>query len=249
MPLKDKVAIISGASRGIGRAIAQELAGEGVHIAFSYLRNNQAAEELEKELCGLGVKAEATQVDIKDTNAVSGWVKETKDIFGRLDILVNNAGITNDKALMFMSRQDWQEVIDTNLNGVFNLTQAVITGFLKQRSGDIVNITSVSGITGIERQTNYSASKAGIIGFTKSLAKEVAKYNIRVNAVAPGFIQTEMLESLKEAHKKKMIENIPLGRFGEAQEVAKAVKFLLSEAANYITGQTIIIDGGLSINI
>ncbi|KPK43040.1 MAG: hypothetical protein AMJ78_00310 [Omnitrophica WOR_2 bacterium SM23_29] len=248
MSLKNKVAIISGASRGIGRAIALELAKEGVNIAFNYLENKSAAEKLEKEVKDIGVKSKGSQVDIKDFEAVSDWVKSAKKLFGGLDILVNNAGIINDKALMFMEKDDWQKVIDTNLGGVFNLTSAVITGFLKQNSGNIINITSVSGIVGMSQQTNYSASKAGVIGFTKALAKEVAKYNIRVNAVAPGYIETDMVKRLKEKRRDELQKNIPLNRFGQPEEVAKAVKFLVSESADYITGQTIIIDGGLSIS-
>ena len=247
MLLKNKVGIISGASRGIGRAIALELAREGVNIAFNYLKSKSEAQGLEGELKALGVKTKASQVDISDFDSVSEWVKETKEFFGGLDILINNAGIINDKALMFMEKKDWQNVIDTNLGGVFNLTHAAIIGFMKQKSGNIVNITSVSGIRGVARQTNYAASKAGIIGFTKSLAKEVATYNIRVNAVAPGFIETDMLKDLKEAYKKELLTRIPLARFGKAEEVAKVVKFLVSEAASYITGQTIIIDGGMSM--
>jgi 3-oxoacyl-[acyl-carrier protein] reductase len=249
MLLKNKIAIVSGASRGIGRAIAQRLAREGVNVAFNYLQNKSGAEDLEKELLNIGIKAKASQVDIKDFDVVAAWVKKTKEFFGGLDILINNAGITNDKALMFMEKEDWEDVIDTNLGGVFNLTHAAIIGFMKQKSGNIVNITSVSGIIGLERQTNYSASKAGIIGFTKSLAREVAKYNIRVNAVAPGFIETDMVSNLKEPYKNELLKRIPLGRFGNAEEVAAAVEFLISDSAEFITGQTIIIDGGLSINI
>lgn len=247
--LKNKTAIVSGASRGIGRAIAIELAHEGVNIAFNFLQNKQAAGQLQEEVKNLGVKARASQVDIKDFNAVSKWVEDTKIFFGGLDILINNAGIINDKALMFMGSEDWESVIDTNLGGTFNLTRAAITGFLKQKSGDIVNIASVSGVTGTARQTNYASAKAGIIGFTKSLAREVAGYNIRVNAVAPGFIQTDMLKDLKEAYKNELLQHIPKARFGEPQEVARVVKFLLSDAAGYITGQTIIVDGGLSISL
>lgn len=247
--LKNKVAIVSGASRGIGRAIAIGLAKEGINIAFNYLQNKSIAEDLEKELIGLGVKAKASQVDIKDFSAVEDWVKKAKEYFSGLDFLINNAGITNDKALMFMTKDDWENVINTNLGGVFNLTHAAIIGFLKQKSGSIVNISSVSGVIGLDRQTNYSASKAGIIGFTKSLAREVSKYNIRVNAVAPGFIETDMLSNLKETYKNELLKRIPLGRFGKTDDVVEAVKFLLSDSAGFITGQTIIIDGGLSINI
>jgi 3-oxoacyl-[acyl-carrier protein] reductase len=248
MLFKDKVAIISGATRGIGKAIALELAGEGADIAFNYLHSNSAAEELEKELEALGVRCKAAKVDISDFAGVTEWVNKTKEFFGRLDILVNNAGIINDKALMFMEKEDWQRVIDINLGGIFNLTRAAIIGFMKQNSGNIVNITSVTGIVGVPKQTNYAATKAGIIGFTRALAREVAAYNIRVNAVAPGFIDTDMLKGLKESYKKDLLSRIPLSRFGSPQEVARVVKFLLSDASAYITGQTIIIDGGMSIS-
>ncbi|MDD4953279.1 MAG: 3-oxoacyl-[acyl-carrier-protein] reductase [Candidatus Omnitrophica bacterium] len=245
--LKDKTAIISGASRGIGRAIALELAKQGCNIAFNYLKSQAEAESLEAELAALDVKAKATQVDIKDFAAVSVWVEETKATFGGLDILVNNAGIIRDKALALMSPDDWHEVINTNLGGAFNLTRAAVITFIKQKKGDIVNITSVTGVTGMPRQSNYAASKAGIIGFTRSLAQELAPYNIRVNAVAPGFIDTDMTQGLKQEYKDEIIRNIPLARFGKSQDVAKTVKFLLSNASSYITGQTIIIDGGMSL--
>lgn len=238
-------AIVSGASRGIGKAIVLELAGEGINVAFSFLNNKEAAEKLEKEATALGVKAKASQVDIKDFTAVSEWVQKTKEDFGGLDIVINNAGIINDKALIFMEKEDWQSLMDTNLGGVFNLSRAAITGFMKQKSGNIVNVSSVSGVMGVARQTNYSAAKAGIIGFTKALAREVAGYNIRVNAVAPGFIETDMLSGLKEEQRKKIVTQIPLARLGEAKEVAKAVKFLVSDASQYITGQTIVVDGGM----
>jgi len=247
MLLKNKIAIISGASRGIGRAIALELAREGANIAFNYLKSKSEAQELEEELKALGVKAKAYQLDISNFDTVSEWVKETKEFFGGLDIIINNAGIIKDMALMFMGKNDWQEVIDTNLGGVFNLTHAAIIGFMKQKSGNIVNITSVSGIVGMARQTNYAASKAGIIGFTKALAKEVGGYNIRVNAVAAGFIETDMTKDLKDSYKNEMLKQIPLGRFGKPEEVAKAVKFLASDEAEYITGETIVVDGGMTM--
>ena len=246
MILKGKNAIISGGTRGIGRAIALELAQQGANISFNYLKSEKEALELVKELEKLNVKAKAYCVDIRDFDAVDEWAKKTKEEFGGLDILVNNAGITKDKALLFMEKSDWQDVVDTNLTGVFNLTRAVITGFLKQKSGNIVNISSVSGVIGVPRQTNYAATKAGIIGFTKSLAKETAAYNIRVNAIAPGFIETDMVKTLKEDYKNQMLKDIPMGRFGMPEEVAKTVIFLLSEASSYITGQTIIIDGGMA---
>lgn len=242
----NKTAIISGASRGIGRAIALELAREGVNISFNFLKSSEDALTLEKELINSGAKVKAFQVDIKDYDSVKSWVDESKEFFGGLDIVINNAGIIKDKALALMAQDDWHDVINTNLGGTFNLCRAAIIGLIKQKGGAIVNITSVSGILGIARQTNYSSSKAGIIGFTKSLAREVASYNIRVNAVAPGFIETDMVRGLNEEYMEQIRKQIPLNRLGRAEEVAKLVKFLVSDDAGYITGQTFIIDGGLS---
>ena len=247
MLFKDKTAIISGAARGIGKAIALELAREGANISFNYSKSESEAKALESELATLGVKAKAYKVDIKDYNAVKAWVDDSAQAFGRLDIIISNAGIVRDRALALMVPADWQEVLQTNLEGTINLCRAAIITLVKQKSGAIVNVSSVTGVIGMPRQTNYAASKAGIIGFTKALAKEVAAYNIRVNCVAPGFIETDMLKDLKEEYKKKMLEHIPLARLGKSEEVAKAVKFLLSDATSFITGQTIIIDGGLSI--
>lgn len=244
--LKDKIVIISGASRGIGRAVAIELAGEGANVSFNFRSSEAEAKELEKEIRGLGVKVKGSQVDIKDYDAVKSWVDDTVGSFGGLDMVVNNAGITKDGALALMSPDSWKEVINTNLDGVFNLTKAAILIFMKQKSGNVINITSVSGMMGMARQTNYAASKAGIIGFSKSLAKEVAAYNIRVNAVAPGFIETDMVKELNEAYLEEVMKQVPLGRMGRADEVARTVRFLASDDSKYITGQTIVIDGGLS---
>lgn len=242
----NKTAIISGAARGIGRAIALELASEGVNISFNFLKSSEDALTLERELINSGGRAKAYQLDIKDYTAVKSWVNESREFFGGLDIVINNAGVVKDKALALMAPEDWHDVINTNLDGTFNLSRAAIVGLIKQKSGVILNITSISGMVGVARQTNYSASKAGIIGFTKSLSREVAPYNIRVNAVAPGFIETDMVRGLKEEYLDQIIKQIPLTRFGRAEEVAKLVKFLVSDDAGYITGQTFVIDGGLS---
>lgn len=247
MSLKNKTVTISGASRGIGCSVALELASEGANISFNYLNSSKEADNLEKQIKSLGAEAKAFRVDIRDYSAVKSWVEETKNYFGGIDVIVNNAGITKDRPLAFMDPAEWNEVINTNLNGTFNLTRAAILTLIKQKSGAIINIASVSGMTGIPGQTNYSASKAGIIGFTKALAKEVAPYNIRVNAVAPGFVETDMLSGLKEGYRNKITGQIPLNRFGSAQEVAKAVKYLASDGSDYITGQTIVLDGGMSL--
>ncbi|OGX24626.1 MAG: 3-oxoacyl-[acyl-carrier-protein] reductase [Omnitrophica WOR_2 bacterium RIFCSPHIGHO2_01_FULL_48_9] len=245
--LKGKTAIVTGGSRGIGRAIVLQLAALGCNVAFNYSKSQAEADSLVKEVEKSGVRAKADRVDIKDFNAVKDWVAQVREFLGGLDILVNNAGIINDKALMMMTEDDWRTVIDTNLNGVFNATRACIVSMMKQKNGDIVNISSVSGIFGLPRQTNYSASKGGVNAFTKALAKEVAAYNIQVNAVAPGFIETEILADFSEEQKKQVTELIPLGRMGNAEDVAHCVKFLLSDHAEYITGQIIQVDGGLAI--
>lgn len=247
MILKNQVAIVTGASRGIGRAIVLKLASLGVHVAFNYAKNKDAAGSLEKEVKKMGVQCQGACVDIKDFNEVKKWIDGVKDHFGQIDILINNAGIINDKALMLMSPEDWQQVIDTNLNGMFNSARACIITFLKQKSGQIINISSVSGLIGLPRQTNYAASKGAMNAFTKSLAKETAGYGIRVNAIAPGFIETDMLSEFKEEQKKQILDMVPLGRLGTPEDVAGCVEFLLSKHAQYITGQIIQIDGGLAI--
>jgi len=241
------VAIVTGGTRGIGRSIVLALCGAGADCAFTYSSNRDAAESLSEETHRLGRKALPIQLDVRDFEGARTLVDTVKTAFGRIDILVNNAGVTKDKSLMSMSQEDWSTVIDTNLTGVFNTTRACIITFLKQKSGNIVNISSVSGIHPLPGQVNYAAAKAGVIGFTKSLAKEVAPYNIRVNAVAPGFISTEMTEELGEKTREKYMKMIPLQRFGTPEEVSKVVLFLLSDDSQYITGQTIQLDGGLGI--
>jgi 3-oxoacyl-[acyl-carrier protein] reductase len=241
-----KTVIISGATRGIGRAIALEFAGEGAKVSFNFIKSSIEAEKLVQQIKGLGTEAKAFQVDITDYEGVKSWVEETRGSFGDIDIIVNNAGIIKDRALALMEQSDWRDVIATNLDGTFNLTRAAIVPFMKQKKGVVINISSVSGIIGTSRQVNYAASKAGIIGFTRALAREVAPYNIRVNAVAPGFIETEMIGDLKQEYRDLVMKQIPLSRFGKGEDIAKAVKFLASDDAGYITGHTLVIDGGMS---
>lgn len=245
--LIDNVALVTGGSRGIGRAVVKAVCEQGADCAFTYSRDRAAADLLVDEVGRMGRKALAVQLDVRDFEGAKSLVESVRNEFGRLDILVNNAGITRDKSLLAMGRDDWCDVIDTNLTGVFNTTRACIITFLKQKSGNIVNVSSVSGVHPLPGQANYSAAKAGVIGFTKSLAREVAAYNIRVNAVAPGFIDTEMTAELAEKTRERFLKMIPLGRFGTAEEVAHVVLFLLTDASRYITGQTLQLDGGLGI--
>lgn len=243
--LNEKVAVVTGATRGIGRAIALELAKKGADIAFNYFSSSRLAEELESEIKHLGRKTYAQKVDIGNLDEVSHFMAEVINKLGRIDCLVNNAGVTRDKALAMMEKEEWDIVINTNLTGTFNACRGVIFDMMKRKSGQIINITSVSGMVGLSRQTNYSASKAGIIGFTKALAKEVAEYNIRVNAVAPGYIDTEMAQALPEKVREKIIHDfIPMRRFGVCEEVAGFVGYLLGGGDSYITGMVFPIDGG-----
>ncbi len=242
-----KIAIVTGGSRGIGRAVALMLAENGAHVAFNYFGSREKAESLVKDIEAKGVQCFAAQVDVRDGNAVKQWTADVRDRLGGLDLLVNNAGIVRDKPLMMMLEEDWQDVIGTNLTGLFNVTRSCIVTFLKQRRGSIVNISSLSGLIGLPGQTNYSAAKGGMNSFTKALAKETAAYGVRVNAVAPGFIETDMVAHLDAAQREKILKTIPLARLGQADEVAGCVRFLLSDAAAYITGQIIQMDGGLAI--
>lgn len=242
--LKGKTAVVTGGSRGIGKAICLKFAENGADIAFLYAGNTVKAEETQKELEALGVKAKAYQCNVADVEAVAAVVKEIVKEFGGIQILVNNAGITKDKLVPMMKAADFDAVIDTNLKGVFYMIKGVYPLFLKQKGGKIINISSVSGLTGNPGQANYSASKAGVVGLTKSVAKELASRGICCNAIAPGFIATEMTEALENDALK---EAIPMKRFGEAEEVAKLALFLASEQSDYITGEVIRIDGGLAM--
>ena len=242
-----RAAIVTGGSRGIGRAIVKELAARGAAVAFSYSRNSEMADRLVAEVGAEGGRARAFQADATDAKAAEEMVKAVKAEFGSVDYLVNNAGITRDKLIMMMSEDDWDAVLDTNLKGVFNVTKPAVAVMVRQRRGAVLNISSISGVVGMAGQTNYSASKAGLIGFTKALAKEVARRSVTVNALALGLIETDMTVGLAEEYKQKMLEQIPLGRYGSASEVAKIAAFLLSEDARYITGQVIQADGGLAI--
>ena len=245
MRFEGKVALVTGASRGIGRAIALALAAEGADVAVNYAGSEAAAKEVAAEIEAMGRKAFAIQADIASTEASTAMVDAVVKEFGRDDVLVNNAGITRDGLLMRMKEEDWDAVITTNLKGVFNCTKAAIKYMMKQKSGNIVNISSIVGVMGNAGQANYCAAKAGVIGFTKATAKEVAARGIRVNAIAPGFIKTDMTSVLSEKVVEAMLAGIPLNRLGETEDIAKAVLFLASSDANYITGQTLHVDGGM----
>ena len=241
--MSENLALVTGGSRGIGKACALHLAQAGYNVVINYAGNEEAAKQTVSELEALGVKAEAVKFDISNHDEAQEAVAKIIEKYGRIDVLVNNAGITRDGLFMRMSKENWDAVINTNLTGAFNVTQPVIKVMMKQRSGAIVNMASIVGIYGNAGQANYAAAKAGLIGFTKSLAKELASRNIRVNAVAPGFVQTDMTKSLDSA---QISEHIPLKRLGDADDIAGAVKFLAVDAT-YVTGQVLQVDGGLKI--
>ena len=242
MSFQDKVAIVTGGSRGIGRAIVQALAAGGAKVVFTYVQNKTLADEVAQP-----DSIVAYQADVTSFEQARELVKLVKEKFGRIDILVNNAGITRDKLILRMSEKDWDDVVDTNLKGAFNVSKPVVAAMVSQRSGTILNITSISGVVGMPGQVNYSSSKAGMIGFTKALAKEIAKANITVNALALGFVETDMTAVLNEEYRTKALAQIPLGRIGKPENMAEVAMLLVSDKANYITGQVIQVDGGLAI--
>ena len=242
--LKERVAIVTGASRGIGKATALELAAVGAKVVVNYARSSEAADEVVKTIIDAGGEAIALQADVSQSDQVDHLIKETLDRYSRIDVLVNNAGITKDTLMMRMKLEQWQAVINLNLTGVFLCTKAVTKTMLKQRSGRIINIASVAGQMGNPGQANYSAAKAGVIGMTKTVAKELASRGVTVNAVAPGFIATDMTQDLKG--EDEILKMIPLGRYGNPEEIAGMIRFLAADpAAAYITGQTFNVDGGM----
>jgi 3-oxoacyl-[acyl-carrier protein] reductase len=243
--LTGKAALVTGGSRGIGKAIGLRLARQGADVAFSYRGNAEAARATADEIESIGTKALSIQGDVRDPESADAVVKAALEAFGKVDILVNNAGITRDDLIMRMSEEAWREVLETNLFGAFWMTKAVTRPMLKARAGRIVNITSVSGQAGQMGQANYSSAKAGLIGLTKATARELASRGITVNAVAPGFVLTELTQNLPEALQNELIARTPLGRFGTVEEIADAVAFLVSDEARYITGQVLAVDGGL----
>lgn len=245
--LDGKVAIVTGASRGIGKAIALELAGQGAIVVINYNGSQDKAMEVKQDIESKGGQAEVYQCNVSEYAGCETFIQSVVKKYGRLDILINNAGITKDGLLMKMSEEDFDTVIEVNLKGAFNTTRFVARQMLKQRSGRIINMSSVVGVVGNAGQANYAASKAGIIGLTKATARELASRGITVNAVAPGFIETEMTDVLSDAVKEASVAQIPLGRFGKTEDIAKTVAFLSSEAAGYITGQVIQVDGGMAI--
>jgi len=245
MNLTGKVALVTGASRGIGKACALHLAELGAKVVVNYARSSVQADEVVSRIKEMGGEAIAIQADVTKQSEVESLVKETIKSFGGIDILVNNAGITRDTLLIRMKEDDWDQVIDTNLKSVFLVTKAVAKHMMKKRQGRIINISSVIGVVGNAGQANYAASKAGIIGFSKSIAKELASRNILVNMIAPGFIETDMTEVLSDEIKEGILSNIPLGRFGQTEDIARLAAFLASEENRYITGQVIHVDGGM----
>jgi acetoacetyl-CoA reductase len=244
--LDGQTALVTGAARGIGRAIVSELAAMGANVVINYMNSAQAAQELAREIEGLGPKALIVQADVSEYEQVEGMIRQTIETFGQIDILVNNAGITCDKTLKNMSKAQWDKVMHVNLDSLFNCTRQVLPFMVEQKSGKIVNMSSFVGLGGNIGQANYAATKAGVIGFTKSIALEVARYGITVNAVCPGFTETDMLQSVPEEIRRNLLARIPLGRFAQAREVAACVRYIVTEG-DYMTAQAISLNGGVYI--
>lgn len=245
MTLQNKTAVVTGASRGIGQAIALELAKQGAKVVVNYSGSEARAQQVVEQIQAAGGEAIAVQANVADAESVAQLMNKALETFGSIDILVNNAGITRDNLLMRMKEDEWDDVMNTNLKGVFLCTKAVTRQMMKQRSGRIINISSIVGVSGNAGQANYVAAKAGVIGLTKTTAKELASRNILVNAIAPGFITTDMTDGLSEELKQAMLAQIPLAKLGQPEDIAKTVAFFASDAANYITGQTLHVDGGM----
>lgn len=247
MSLQDQVAIVTGGSRGLGRAISLALAEAGAAIVVNYVRREDEAAKVVAEITAAGGQAVAVQADVGDADGAGKLVQAALDSFGRLDILVNNAGITRDQLMLRLKEEDWDAVLDTNLKGAFHCTKAALRPLLKQRGGRVINISSIVGLVGNAGQANYAAAKAGLIGFTKAVAREVASRGITVNAVCPGYFDTEMTQALPSDVQEAHMATVPFGRFGEAAELASVVTFLAGPGASYVTGQTIAVDGGMTM--
>lgn len=247
MNMEGKIALVTGGSRGIGKAIVLDFVERGAKVAFTYLSGEKEAFELKEQIAAKGGEAVPFRVDVANFDETKKLVADVIQMFGRIDVLVNNAGKTKDKTLLVMSPEDWNDVINTNLNGIYNVTKNCIFYMLKNKSGKIINLSSISGLEGLPGQSNYSASKAGIIGFTRAVAKEVALYGITVNAVAPGGVNTAMIEAMTEKARESLLSTVPAHRFCEPEEVANVVTYLASESPSYLTGNVIVLDGGAGI--